>query len=370
MIALYEAKNPTKVGEVDELLLKYAGNHAALFGKLKEKYGAKAFAAAEKKARKDKDKLAAEAKPQSTITSKATTKSKEAVPSTHPAPSRILHHAKTAPNLGAIVAGGFDRLKMIALYEAQNPTKVDEVDGLLKKYEGKHAAVFAKLEQKYGAEALEEAERTAIFLTKKQSRKVKPPPIQADIAVKDQITLPASPFSATFSFKTGSLEKQLRHQPSFHRMHSLPTTEVATAGLTAAWKVFAKAGFEGDEMNFDTHRNADENRRADEKTISTKLNALWQMDDSSMAELNKMTELRAKHELPLDKFMIKAKRDLFMEARKVFISEEKALEKAAEDAYEKYIGNSVENTAAAQRHRMKRRKQLDQKHTAENANKD
>lgn len=62
------------------------------------------------------------------------------------------------------------------------------------------------------------------------------------------------------------------------------------------------------------------------------------------------------------------KNESFKEAREAFMLEEKALEKAAEEAYEKYVGNSVENTAAAERHRMKRQKQLDQQHKAEKAN--
>ena len=275
--------------------------------------------------------------------------------------------SEDTPGLNTAVSFDFDRLKMVALYEAHNPTKVGEVDGLLLKYEGKHAAMFAKLEQKYGSEALAAAEHAAMLASKKECRKVKPPPIQVDIAVKDQIPLPLSPFSATFSFKTDSPEKQLRSVPSFRRAQSLPFPDAMT-GLTVAWKVFAKAGPEGDEVNFETIRIAEESKREEDKAISTKLNASWQMDTSSTVELKKLTQYYAREELALNRAMTKMKNESFKEAREAFMLEEKALEKAAEEAYEKYVGNSVENTAAAERHRMKRQKQLDQQHKAEKAN--
>ena len=56
----------------------------------------------------------------------------------------------------------FQRFKMVALYESCNPTKVDEVGALLNRYQGQHSTMWAKLEEKYGAEALAVAHATAV----------------------------------------------------------------------------------------------------------------------------------------------------------------------------------------------------------------
>jgi len=56
----------------------------------------------------------------------------------------------------------FQRLKMVALYERCNPTKVDEVDALLNRYQDQHPTMWAKLEEKYGSEALATAHAAAL----------------------------------------------------------------------------------------------------------------------------------------------------------------------------------------------------------------
>ena len=54
-----------------------------------------------------------------------------------------------------------DQEAMVALYEAENPTKVAEVDGLLVKYAGKEAKMWASLAKKYGDGAVNKARGTA-----------------------------------------------------------------------------------------------------------------------------------------------------------------------------------------------------------------
>ena len=50
---------------------------------------------------------------------------------------------------------------MQALYLKHNPSKTAEVDGLLKKYQGKEVAMWSALARKYGADAIEEAKESA-----------------------------------------------------------------------------------------------------------------------------------------------------------------------------------------------------------------
>jgi hypothetical protein len=61
----------------------------------------------------------------------------------------------SAPTVARAVPG--DWAAMVALYEAENPTKVGEVDGLLRKYAGREADMWAALEKKYGAAAVAKA---------------------------------------------------------------------------------------------------------------------------------------------------------------------------------------------------------------------
>jgi hypothetical protein len=236
---------------------------------------------------------------------------------------------------------------------------VDEVDGLLAKYAGKHAAMFAKLEQKYGAAAIAVAERAVLSASQTSKRKAKPPPLQIQLVNEPQSPLPLSPFSATFSKNTNFSECKLQRIPSYNRMKSLLISDEVT-GLTVSWVVFAKAGPEGDEMKLETIRGAVDNKREDEKEISTKLHALWLLDASSMVELKKITKYHANAVLALDRVFMKMQNEAFKEAREVSMAEEKALEVAAEEAYANYLNSSVENAAAAEKHRVKRQKQLEQ----------
>jgi hypothetical protein len=359
MIALYEAHNPTKVGEVDRLLVKYEGKHAAMFAKLGQKYGVKAMAASERVARESKKKITVDSVATKMPPVVPNTKIETTVELVPKRPPFFSHHADTTPNLSASVVDDFDRLKMIALYEANNPTKVDEVNGLLAKYEGKHAAMFAKLEQKYGAAAMAVAERAVLSASQTSKRKAKPPPLKIQLVNEPQSPLPLSPFSATFSKNTNFSEGKLQRIPSYNRMKSLPISDEVT-GLTVSWVVFAKAGPEGDEMKLETIRGAEDNKREDEKEISTKLHALWLLDASSMVELKKITKYHADDVLALNRMFMKMQNEAFKEAREASIAEEKALEVAAEEAYANYLGSSVENAAAAEKHRVKRQKQLEQ----------
>jgi len=62
---------------------------------------------------------------------------------------------KSAPSLS--VNREIMRRRMVALYTAHNPAKVDEVEGFLDKYAGKYDLMWAKISGKYGEEAAADA---------------------------------------------------------------------------------------------------------------------------------------------------------------------------------------------------------------------
>jgi len=62
---------------------------------------------------------------------------------------------KNAPSMD--VSREVMRRRMVALYTAHNPAKVDEVNGFLDKYVGKYDLMWAKISGKYGSEAAADA---------------------------------------------------------------------------------------------------------------------------------------------------------------------------------------------------------------------
>jgi hypothetical protein len=69
---------------------------------------------------------------------------------------------KGDPALEDAPSAELQRFKMAALYERHNPTKVNEVDSLLERYAGRYSAMWAKLEEKYGAAAVAAAHEAAL----------------------------------------------------------------------------------------------------------------------------------------------------------------------------------------------------------------
>jgi hypothetical protein len=139
MGALYAACDPDKLSEVECLLTKYRGREDRLWSSLERKYGVSAVAAAHKAAEEEDASapdlfgglLSQMALPDSII------------------PESIIPSGQDE--------AAFSKRKMTALYEAHNQSKVGEVDVLLAKYKGKEADMWAKLESKYGVEAIVEA---------------------------------------------------------------------------------------------------------------------------------------------------------------------------------------------------------------------
>lgn len=169
MVALYEAHNADKVGEVDALLEKYKTKRALMWDKLAQKYGQSAIAHAEAEAGRRVGSTPVEAdttkertlpQPEASDASSAMAAFKKdfnstlkAVAAAPPPPADLVEKPHDM--------AAFNRLKMTALYETHNPGKSGEVDKLLRKYEGKHALMWEKLAEKYGQGAIETADAAA-----------------------------------------------------------------------------------------------------------------------------------------------------------------------------------------------------------------
>lgn len=170
MVALYEAHNADKVGEVDGLLEKYKASRALMWQKLAQKYGQSAIDNAEAKAGRRVGSAPAEPPEESSLSRSQASDASSAMAAFKKDFDSTLKEVAAAPSPSGPVAkpqdtAAFNRLKMIALYEAHNPEKAGEVDKLLSKYEGKHTLMWGKLAEKYGQDAIEAAEAAAAQAT-------------------------------------------------------------------------------------------------------------------------------------------------------------------------------------------------------------
>jgi len=141
--ALYLAYDPDIISQVDVLLADYEGNEDRLWLMLEKEYGAPAVAQAKRTVEEEGHSdsslfgglLSQVSMPDSII---------PAVLSSSMSNEAEIH-----------------KREMTALYEACNPSKVEEIDTLLAKYKGKEAEMWVKLERKYGSEAVEAAKVAA-----------------------------------------------------------------------------------------------------------------------------------------------------------------------------------------------------------------
>lgn len=143
VMAVYSEYDPGMTSEVDSLLAEYEGKEDRLWLMLEKKYGSLPVAGARR-----------------TVEEEVSGDS-----------SLLRGLLSQVPVPDSIIAGGQNssshdeaethKREMTALYEACNPSKVEEIDTLLAKYEGKEAEMWVKLERKYGSEAIEAAKLSA-----------------------------------------------------------------------------------------------------------------------------------------------------------------------------------------------------------------
>jgi hypothetical protein len=87
--------------------------------------------------------------------------------------------------------------RMVALYAEHNLAKLDEVDNLLDKYEGKYDLIWTKMAEKYGAKAVADAEASAEAAEE-----------DADQDEEADVTPNAKPISMLANLKTEKSNKQ------------------------------------------------------------------------------------------------------------------------------------------------------------------
>lgn len=139
LFLLYETHNPTKMDQIEYLLKKYKGNEAKLIESIQAKYEGKG-----------------EKAPQETPPAE------EAV--LGPTPSPCTTHTV-----------GHWRAELLQLYRVHNPTKVDNVDGLLEKYAGREEELLRTARLKYNVAEIEAAATTAPTGEKEEEKKEEPP---------------------------------------------------------------------------------------------------------------------------------------------------------------------------------------------------